>query len=77
MKLIPEKVRCPVDGVDLTELTRTQLGEEMPVGFGFSVKRRRIAAKPFLVLITCPGNGKSPPHDVTVSGEYIAGDDDD
>jgi hypothetical protein len=61
VELTPPRFECGVDGQDLTELVRDELSAEVPVAFD------RGRARPFRVVVTCPGAGRE--HDVSVTGQ--------
>ncbi|HEY1346708.1 MAG TPA: hypothetical protein VGF54_17095 [Streptosporangiaceae bacterium] len=63
MILDPDRYECPDHHTDLTELVQEALEELGPVAYG-----RRSGARPFQVIVTCPGTGGTEAHRLTCAG---------
>jgi hypothetical protein len=63
MTLNPDRYECPDHHVDLTGLVEQALGE-----LGPPVAYRR--DRPFQVIVTCPGSGKTSAHPLACTGTH-------
>jgi hypothetical protein len=71
--LEPASFECPTHRVDVTELVREVLAEEgPPVAYDWPPGRLfgRRSARPFEVIVSCPGDGPDSVHPVTCAGTY-------
>jgi hypothetical protein len=70
MTLNPSTYQCPEHRTDLTGLVAEALEDEGPPVAYWSL-RKRPAARPFSVIVTCPGANGTGAHDLTCSGTRI------
>jgi hypothetical protein len=67
MILNPSSYECPEHHIDLTDLVGEMLGHDEPPVAYFRL-RRTTAARPFQVIVTCPGADGEAAHQLTCSG---------
>ncbi len=67
MTLDPSRYECPEHHIDLTDLVEETLaGDGPPVAY-FHL-RKPTAARPFQVIVTCPGANGAGAHQLTCTG---------
>jgi hypothetical protein len=67
MTLDPTIYQCPEHHTDLTDLVTEALEEEGPPVAYFGL-RKAATARPFLVIVTCPGANGTGTHRLTCTG---------
>lgn len=72
MRLVPDPPTCPHDGTDLREQVIAELRADPEVVVNAFARTRaggRRGARPYLVIVTCPGAGHEE-HEVDVQGSW-------
>jgi hypothetical protein len=69
MTLDPGRYECPDHHIDLTDQVEQALADDdlPPVAF-----RRAPGARPFRVIVRCPGDGRAGAHSLTCSGKRMS-----
>ncbi len=67
MTLEPSTYKCPEHNTDLTDLVAETLEEDGPP-VAYRGPRKATAARPFQVIVTCPGANGTGAHRLTCSG---------
>jgi hypothetical protein len=67
MTLDPSTYQCLEHHMDLTDLVAEALQDEGPP-VAYLTQRKRPAARPFQVIVTCPGANDTGAHQLTCSG---------
>jgi hypothetical protein len=72
MKLDPDRYQCPEHNVDLTAQVTDALDDvSPPVAFRKVLLGSHYAeARPFQVIVTCPGTGGTGEHSLTCTGTW-------
>jgi len=66
MTLVPSSYACPTHSTDLTALVEEALEDDGPSIAYFRL--RKPAARPFQVIVTCPGADGAGAHQLTCTG---------
>ncbi len=69
MTLEPSTYECPEHHTDLTGLVAETLEDDGPP-VAYYVLRKTTAARPFQVIVTCPGANGTGAHQLTCSGTW-------